>query len=106
MALTGSMTAATPASQDVLHALLRDLLPPQGAWSDEEYLWLTDRARRPIELADGHIELLPMPTYAHQVLLLVPVPGALRPRSGDPASRRRRDVGIADARPGWEVPGT
>ena len=33
-------------------------------------LWLTDRARRPIELADGHIELLPMPTYAHQVLLL------------------------------------
>ena len=70
MALTGSMTAATPASQDALHALLRDVLPPQGAWSDEEYLWLSDRARRPIELADGHIELLPMPTYAHQILLM------------------------------------
>ena len=70
MARTGSTTAAPPAPQDALHALLRDVLPPQGAWSDEEYLWLTDRARRPIELADGHIELLPMPTYAHQVFLL------------------------------------
>ena len=30
MALTGSMTAATPASQDALHALLRDVLPPPG----------------------------------------------------------------------------
>ena len=70
MARTGSTTAAPPAPQDALHALHRDVLPPQGAWSDEEYLWLTDRARRPIELADGHIELLPMPTYAHQVFLL------------------------------------
>ena len=33
--------------------LLRDVLPPQGAWSDEEYLWLTDRCNRLIEFTDG-----------------------------------------------------
>ena len=49
---------------------LRGVLPPQGGWSDEEYLWFTDRARRRVELTDGRIELLPMPTCAHQILLL------------------------------------
>ena len=38
--MTPSATA-----QDALHALLREVLPPQGGWSDEEYLWLTDRGR-------------------------------------------------------------
>ena len=64
-----TMTASA-ATQDALQALLRDVLPPPGAWSDEEYLWLTDRARRPIELTDGRVELLSMPTDAHQALLL------------------------------------
>ncbi len=53
-----------------MDALLREVLPPQGDWSDEEYLWLTDRAPRRIELTDGRLELLPMPTRAHQILLL------------------------------------
>ena len=29
------------AAQDAL----REVLPPRGGWSDEEYLWLTDRGR-------------------------------------------------------------
>ncbi len=70
MPVTSPATAASLASQDAVEALLREVLPPQGAWSDEEYLWLTDRLRRQIELADGRIELLPMPTRAHQILLL------------------------------------
>ena len=42
------MTRATAAatSQDVLDALVRGSMPPQGCWSDEQYLWLTDRTRR------------------------------------------------------------
>ena len=65
------MTQATPAttSQDALNALLCDTMPPQGCWSDEQYLWLTDRSRRLVEFTDGRVEELPMPTIAHQVIL-------------------------------------
>ena len=61
---------ATPTSQDALTSLLCDVLPPQGAWSDEAYLWLTDHSNRLIEFTDGHIQDLPMPTSAHQAVLL------------------------------------
>ena len=70
MATSSPAITSSVASQDALDALLGDVLPRQGAWSDEEYLWLTDRAHRPVELTDGRVELLPMPTDAHQVLLL------------------------------------
>ena len=53
-----------------LGKLLCDALPPQGAWSDGEYLWLTDRSRRLIEFTDGWLEELPMPTSTHQAVLL------------------------------------
>ena len=62
-----SMTAAT--SQAALDGLLRDILPRQGCWSDEAYLWLTDHGRRPIEFTDGRIEELPLPTFTHQAVL-------------------------------------
>ena len=65
---SGTATAAT--SQEALHALLREVLPPQGAWTDEEYLWLTDRCNRLIEFTDGHVRELPMPTFTHQAALL------------------------------------
>ncbi len=45
---------------------LLDLLPAQGRWDDEAYLWLTERTARLLELADGRIEVLPMPTDEHQ----------------------------------------
>jgi Uma2 family endonuclease len=49
--------------------IILELLPRQGTWSDEEYLWLTDHTRRLVELTDGHIEPLPMPTDLHQTVL-------------------------------------
>ena len=70
MTATSSATLPSASSQEALHALLREVLPRQGAWNDEEYLWLTDRARRLIEFTDGRVEVLPMPTDTHQVILL------------------------------------
>ncbi len=46
-----------------------DLLPAQGGWGEEEYLWLTDHTSRLIEFTDGYIEVLPMPTDEHQGVL-------------------------------------
>ena len=45
-----------------LASLLCDLLPSQGHWSDDAYLWLTDHTNRLIEFTDGHIQELPIPT--------------------------------------------
>ena len=66
-ATTGPTPA--PASQEALATLLCEGLPPQGAWSDREYLWLTDHTNRLIELTDGRIQDLPMPTDTHQAVL-------------------------------------
>lgn len=49
--------------------LLLDLLPDQGNWSEEEYLWLTDHSSRLVEFSDGYLEVLPMPTDRHQSIL-------------------------------------
>ena len=51
MAATPEPSPAAPTSQEALSSLLCDVLPPQGAWSDREYLWLTDHTNRLIELA-------------------------------------------------------
>ena len=58
------------ASQAALDALLCELLPRHRDWSDEGYLWLTDHGSRRVELTDGRIEGLPMPTDVHQSVLL------------------------------------
>ncbi len=65
-----SHPTAAPTSQEALESLLSDILPPQGAWSDDAYLWLSDHTNRPIELTDGHIQDLPIPTFIHQAILL------------------------------------
>ena len=44
-----------------------DLL--QGLWTEEQYLRLTDHVRRLLEFTDGRLEVLPMPTDRHQVVL-------------------------------------
>ena len=49
--------------------VLEEILPRQGAWSEEEYLVLTDHRTRLIEFTDGFLEVLPMPTRAHQEIL-------------------------------------
>jgi Uma2 family endonuclease len=46
-----------------------DLLPLQGLWTEEQYLKLTEQTNHLIEFADGVIEVLPMPTDKHQVIL-------------------------------------
>jgi Uma2 family endonuclease len=43
------------------------LFPEQGAWSEEEYLDLN--SNRLVEFTDGAIEVLPMPTTSHQLIL-------------------------------------
>ena len=68
-AVTLEPTLAEPTSQDALNRLLGDLLPPQGAWNDDAYLWLTDHSNRLIEFTDGHVQELPMPTSTHQAVL-------------------------------------
>ena len=76
MTITGVGPTATT-SQDDLDSLLREIAPPrgappppQGAWSDEEYLALTDGCNRLIEFTDGCVQQLPMPTFTHQAVLL------------------------------------
>jgi Uma2 family endonuclease len=46
------------------------LLPGQGDWTEGEYLWLTDKldSDRRVELVDGRIEVLPVPTQVHQLI--------------------------------------
>jgi len=68
MASTSNFTTAVGTSPD-WKDLLVDILPPQGQWSEEQYLILTDHRRRLIEFSDGFLEVLPMPTDQHQTLL-------------------------------------
>jgi Uma2 family endonuclease len=49
--------------------LLEEILPPQGSWSEEQYLVLTDHGNRLIEFTDGFLEVLPIPTDRHQSIL-------------------------------------
>jgi Uma2 family endonuclease len=43
------------------------LFPPQGEWNEEDYLALD--TSRLVELSDGCLEVLPMPTTSHQLLV-------------------------------------
>ena len=43
------------------------LFPDQGAWSEEEYLMLS--GNRFVEFSHGIVEVLPMPSYAHQLMV-------------------------------------
>lgn len=45
------------------------LFPPQGQWSESEYLLLTESTNWLVELVDGRIEVLAMPTIGHQLIL-------------------------------------
>ncbi|MXY07004.1 MAG: Uma2 family endonuclease [Gammaproteobacteria bacterium] len=64
------MTKAIETLQHAADAILLAARPPQGCWKENDYLWLTDRRTRLVELADGCIEELPAPTDGHQSTLL------------------------------------
>ncbi|CAN5253559.1 hypothetical protein BH23GEM4_BH23GEM4_07660 [soil metagenome] len=75
----------TGTTQEDLAALLPEILPEQGCWTDEQYLWLTDETNRLIEFTDGYLEVMPMPTDLHQTVLLFlyeSFVSFLRPRGG------------------------
>ncbi len=63
-------TSAIDDTQQQVDDLVLDVLPRQGHWGEDDYLWLTDHTTRLIEFTDGYIEALPMPTEAHQTILL------------------------------------
>jgi Uma2 family endonuclease len=71
MQLTANQPAPVALPSEEWKDLLADILPRQGAWSDEEYLVLTDHRNRLIEFTDGFLEVLPMPTENHQMILKV-----------------------------------
>ena len=70
MTTTAPATTSPASRQNALDSLLCDVLPSQGNWSDDAYLWLTDHGNRLIELTDGRVEELSIPTDTHQVVLL------------------------------------
>lgn len=41
--------------------------PPQGRWSEEDFLQF--HTNRMAELVDGRLEILPMPTWVHQLIV-------------------------------------
>ncbi len=45
------------------------VLPAPGEWRDEDYLWVTRNTRRLVELNAGKLEILPMPTQQHQLIV-------------------------------------
>lgn len=46
---------------------LLDVLPPQGEWTEDDYLRL--RTNRQVEFTDGVVEVLPMPDWVHQTIV-------------------------------------
>ena len=68
MATAPTITPPLPLGQE-WKDVLEELLPPQGRWSEEEYLVLTDHRNRLVEFTDGFLEVLPMPTDKHQSVL-------------------------------------
>src|SRR5271165_5349169 len=68
MATVSQLTTCRPSTQE-WKDLLEELLPPQGNWTEEEYLVLTDHRNRLVEFTDGFLEVLPMPTDKHQGIL-------------------------------------
>jgi Uma2 family endonuclease len=63
-----SSIPTTPAHEPEYAWELATLYPEQGEWSEEEYLELTDRAKRRIEYTEGRLEFLPMPTEVHETI--------------------------------------
>ena len=66
--MTTSAATEKDMERHILDPEIAVLLPEQGAWSEHDYLWLTNHTNRLVEFADGYIEVLPMPTTKHQVI--------------------------------------
>ncbi|HVT29093.1 MAG TPA: Uma2 family endonuclease, partial [Lacipirellulaceae bacterium] len=62
------LTSSQPSEPDYVWEVAT-LFPEQGEWSEEEYLSLTDGTNRRIELTNGRLEFLPMPTEIHETIV-------------------------------------
>jgi Uma2 family endonuclease len=49
---------------------LARLYPEQGSWTEEDYLELDGAQKILAEYTDGFVEVLPMPTWKHQMIML------------------------------------
>lgn len=69
--MSAAPTAVAEVADDIrsLASLTGDSCPAPGRWEDEAYLRLTDHINRLVELTDGFVELLPMPSREHQNML-------------------------------------
>jgi Uma2 family endonuclease len=66
---TVSHLATTVSSSQEWKDVLEEILPPQGEWSEDEYLVLTDHRNRLVEFTDGFLQVVPTPTDKHQSVL-------------------------------------
>ena len=61
------MTTEMPIIDAESLALL-DILPRQGEWNERDYLWISGGTNRLVELVNGRLEIVPMPTQHHQAI--------------------------------------
>jgi hypothetical protein len=66
MSAATTLTTTLPSAQE-WKDVLEEILPPQGRWSEDEYLVLTDHRNRLVEFTDGFLEILPTPTDKHRM---------------------------------------
>ncbi len=69
--MTTDMTSLDHTSSDFSSADLTwqvaELFPPQGQWTESDFFRL--HGNRMVELVDGTLEILPMPTWLHQLMV-------------------------------------
>ena len=46
-----------------------EIVPRQGEWNERDYLWASSISNRLVELVNGHLEIVPMPTQHHQAII-------------------------------------
>ncbi len=62
------MTAEIPMMDAGTLAIL-EIVPRQGEWNERDYLWASSISNRLVELVNGHLEIVPMPTLKHQNII-------------------------------------
>lgn len=68
--MTSEPTTIQNDALNALTAAMDNTFPEQGYWNEEEYLMLATSTNRLVEITDGYIEVLPMPTRTHQRIVL------------------------------------
>lgn len=65
-----SLQSLTPSPDPEPAWDIATLFPRQGHWDEFEYLALTQSTNQLVELKSGRIKVLPMPTLAHQLIVI------------------------------------